>query len=161
MNKRILTEIITESAEETFAAGRAVGECLAPGDVVALTGELGAGKTCFTAGLARGLGVGEDYVITSPTFTLVNEYPARYTLYHLDVYRLNDETQLPELGYEEFIANGGVVVIEWADKIASALPDTAISIQIEYVAENQRKLKMTGFENRIKEFASAMKTEVD
>ena len=161
MSKHITIELITQSAGATFEAGRTVGENLKSGDVVALIGELGSGKTCFVGGLARGLGVGEDYMITSPTFTLVNEYPGRCTLYHLDVYRLNDEGQLQDLGYDEFLDDGGVVVIEWADKIACAVPENAIQVNFEYLDENMRKMTIRGPKEKMQEIKSAIITEVD
>jgi len=161
MSRHNTIEMITQSAGATFEAGRTVGENLQSGDVVALAGELGSGKTCFTGGLARGLGVGEGYMITSPTFTLVNEYPGRCRLYHLDVYRLSDEGQLHDLGYDEFLMDGGVVVIEWADKIASAVPVNAITIDFEYLDENRRKMTIRGPNEKIQQIKSAMITEVD
>ena len=103
--KKALVEIESESAEQTFAIGFAIGEKAEEGDVFALSGELGSGKTCFTGGLARGLGVEENYQITSPTFTLINEYPGRCRLYHFDVYRLNQLSELDDLGYDEYFRN--------------------------------------------------------
>ena len=133
-------QIITQSAEDTAALGFRIGEKLRGGDILALSGELGSGKTCFTGGLARGLGVGANYRITSPTFTLINEYPGKFTLYHFDMYRLDGCADLSDLGYEEYISSGGVVVIEWAEKISSAIPSTAFFIKFEHVDENRRKI---------------------
>ena len=161
MKKNNTIELITQNAGATFEAGRTVGEILKSGDVVALIGELGSGKTCFTGGLASGLGVGENYIITSPTFTLVNEYPGRCTLYHLDVYRLNDSGQLHDLGYDEFLAEGGVVVIEWADKITSAVPENAIKVHFKYLDERRRNITISGSNEKMRAIKSAMKTEVD
>jgi len=145
--------IITCSAEETFVFARAVGEKLQEGDILALSGELGSGKTCFTGGLARGLGVSENYQITSPTFTLINEYPARHRLFHFDVYRLNDYSDLDDLGYDEFISGKGVVVIEWAEKIAAIIPETAIFINFEYIDENKRKITIKGPQHKLSRLA--------
>jgi tRNA threonylcarbamoyladenosine biosynthesis protein TsaE len=114
--QRSTVVLFSKSPSETFRIGRILGETLKGGDCVALTGELGAGKTCFTQGIARGLGVPDAYVVTSPTFTLLNEYPGKDTaLYHLDVYRLTGSADLAEMGYEEYLQGGGVMVIEWAD----------------------------------------------
>lgn len=143
--------IITYSANETFAIGRIIGKKLQGGDILALSGELGSGKTCFTGGIARGLGVSENYQITSPTFTLINEYPAKYKLFHFDVYRLTDYSDLDDLGYEEFISGQGVVIIEWAEKIASAIPKKAFFINFEYLDETKRKITINGPLNRMKE----------
>ena len=111
-------EIISNGPEQTIEIARHIGEKLKRGDLLALSGELGSGKTCFTKGLAVGLGVSAEYQITSPTFTLINEYPARCKLYHFDVYRLNGYSELEDLGYDEYLSGDGVVVIEWAEKIS-------------------------------------------
>jgi tRNA threonylcarbamoyladenosine biosynthesis protein TsaE len=143
-------QITTCSADETSALGRSIGEKLKKGDILALSGELGSGKTCFTGGIARGLGVGNDYQITSPTFTLINEYPAKLVLYHFDVYRLSSYADLDDLGYEEYFSGNGVVVIEWAEKIAQIVPHTAIFINFEYIDENKRRITFKGLHDRIK-----------
>lgn len=153
-------EIISASAEDSRELARSIGENLKEGDVLALSGELGSGKTCFTGGLALGLGVDEKYRITSPTFTLINEYPARYKLYHFDVYRLNDYSEFEDLGYEEYFGGGGVVVIEWAEKIARILPDDAIFINFEYLDENKRRITIEGPEMRLREIKIDTKMEV-
>jgi tRNA threonylcarbamoyladenosine biosynthesis protein TsaE len=150
-------QIITASAKETSAFARSIGEKLREGDILALSGELGSGKTCFTGGLARGLGVNEDYQITSPTFTLINEYPAKYRLYHFDVYRLTGYADLEDLGYEEYFAGHGVVVIEWAEKIAQIIPETAIFINFEYIDENKRKITIKSSQHRLKELCTDAK----
>jgi tRNA threonylcarbamoyladenosine biosynthesis protein TsaE len=158
--KNIKVEIISVSAQCTREIALSVGEKLRGGDVLALSGELGSGKTCFTGGLASGLGVDERYRITSPTFTLINEYPARYKLYHFDVYRLNGYSEFEDLGYEEYFCCGGVVVIEWAEKIAQILPAETIFINFEYVDENKRKIIVKGPENRLKDIIKDTKMEV-
>lgn len=155
-----LVEIESESARQTFMIGFAMGKQARVGDVFALSGELGAGKTCFTGGLARGLGVGENYIITSPTFTLVNEYPGRCRLYHLDVYRLNRMGELDDLGYDEFLSEKGVVVIEWAEKIAGALPSDVISIKFKYIDENSRIIIIRGPQRRVGNLLRDIKREV-
>ena len=154
-----LVEIISESAQQTFAIGFSIGKKAAEGDTLALSGELGAGKTCFTGGLARGLGVGEDYIITSPTFTLINEYPGRCTLYHFDVYRLNKIGDLDDLGFDEYISGKGVVAIEWAEKIAEALPANAVSINFTYIEESKRRISISGPKQRVQELVEDIKME--
>ena len=158
--KNTKIEIISESAEQTWEIARFIGGKLRKGDVLALLGELGSGKTCFTGGLARGLGVDEKYQITSPTFTLINEYPARCKLYHFDVYRLNGYSEFEDLGYEEYFCGDGIVVIEWAEKIAQILPADTFFISFKYLDENKRRIVIKGQEKRMKELAIDTKMEV-
>ncbi len=153
-------EIISNSSAQTFEIAELIGKKAKEGDLFALSGELGSGKTCFTKGLAHGLGVSEEYQITSPTFTLINEYPARCKLYHFDVYRLNGYYELEDLGYEEYFAAGGVVVIEWAEKIAGIIPSDSIFINFEYIDENSRKMIIRGLKSRLDEFAIDKNMEV-
>jgi tRNA threonylcarbamoyladenosine biosynthesis protein TsaE len=150
--KNTKIEIISVSAEQTWEIARFIGGKLRKGDVLALSGELGSGKTCFTGGLARGLGVDEKYQITSPTFTLINEYPARFNkLYHFDVYRLNGYSEFEDLGYEEYFCSDGIVVIEWAEKIVQILPADTFFINFKYIDENRRKIIIKGSKSRLKE----------
>jgi len=158
--KSALVKIESESAEQTLAIGFAVGKKAGEGDIFALSGELGAGKTCFTGGLARGLGVSEDYTITSPTFTLINEYPGRCRLHHFDVYRLNQIGELDDLGYDEYVSGKGVVAIEWAEKIAEALPSGTVFINFSYVDENSRIISISGPQKRVRELVKDIKGEV-
>jgi len=130
--------IETRSPEETKNLGRKLGAQLKSGDILALFGSLGAGKTTLIQGLAEGLGV-KDYV-TSPTFILINEYAGRLPFYHIDLYRLEDPAQIEDLGIEEYFDKPGVIVIEWAEKLGGLLPNRAKQIKIETVSENQRKL---------------------
>jgi len=134
---------ISDSPQGTYHFGKFLGENLQSGDLVALCGELGAGKTCLTQGIARGLGVPDEYQITSPTFTIINEYPGRLTLYHLDLYRLSGVQDLEGIGYEDCFNDRSVVVMEWAEKIKEALPADAFFIFITYVTENRRKIVFT------------------
>ena len=136
-------DLISKSSEETLHIGRIIGETLNGGNIVALTGELGAGKTCLTQGIAKGLGVSEEYYVTSPTFTLINEYPGRIPLYHMDVYRLADSGDLEDMGYEEYFYGDGVVVIEWAEKVDDILPREALVVHLEYVDANKRMIRIS------------------
>jgi tRNA threonylcarbamoyladenosine biosynthesis protein TsaE len=131
--------ISTRSDEETRAAGERLGRTLGPGDVVALTGDLGAGKTCFVQGLARGLGA--TTWPTSPTFVLVNEYRANLPIHHVDAYRVGSPAEMIDIGLSELIDGDGVTVIEWADKIAALLPDRAIHVAIEGVGDEARTIR--------------------
>ncbi|MEW6210329.1 MAG: tRNA (adenosine(37)-N6)-threonylcarbamoyltransferase complex ATPase subunit type 1 TsaE [Acidobacteriota bacterium] len=131
---------VTRSPEETFELGRKMGESIAGGSILLLHGELGAGKTLLTKGLAEGLGVDAEDV-TSPSFTLVNIHTGRLRLYHVDLYRL-DESESGELGLEEvFEDQNAVTVIEWAERLGFA-PRGAIEIEIEYLSENERRISI-------------------
>lgn len=110
---------------------------------MALTGELGAGKTCLTQGIAKGLEISEGYYVTSPTFTLINEYPGRIPLYHMDVYRLSGSRDLEDMGYEEYFYGDGVVVIEWAEKVDDIIPAEALLINLEHIDNNKRKIRIS------------------
>ena len=140
---------ISHGPQETYAFGKNLGETLHSGDAVALSGELGTGKTCLVQGIARGLGIPEEYRITSPTFTIINEYPGRLILYHLDVYRLSGVRDLDEIGYEDCFNDKGVVVVEWAEKIRDALPKETLFILLTYIDENIRKIMLSDNGERI------------
>jgi tRNA threonylcarbamoyladenosine biosynthesis protein TsaE len=149
--------VISRNSEDTFSIGKVIGESLKAGDIVALMGELGAGKTCLTQGIASGLGVPEQYQITSPTFTLINEYPGRLNLYHFDLYRLKVFQEIENMGYEEYLFGEGVSVIEWAEKAIDVLPDETIFISLTYLDENQRKMVISGGDNRMTNISNALK----
>jgi tRNA threonylcarbamoyladenosine biosynthesis protein TsaE len=131
-------EIVSPRAETTEAAGERLGATLGPGAVVALTGELGAGKTCFVQGLVRGLGA--TVRATSPTFVLVNEYAGRVAIHHVDAYRTDSMTELLDLGLLEMIGGEGVTLIEWADKLTPLLPPDAIHVHIAGVGDEPRTI---------------------
>lgn len=121
--------VITKSLEQTELLGKKLAAFLRPGDVIAYYGDLGAGKTAFTRGLAAGLGIQE--CVTSPTYTIVNEYlSGRMPLFHFDMYRLSSSEELFDIGWEDYLARGGVCAVEWSENVADALTD-AISITIE------------------------------
>ena len=130
--------IRSHSAAETEALGARLAERLGPGDVVALTGDLGAGKTCFTQGLARGLGVAGRAV--SPTFVLVNEYRGRLPVHHVDAYRTGSLTELLDLGLDELFSGDGVTIVEWADKLLPLLPAHTVHVHIEGVGDEPRTI---------------------
>ena len=131
----------TESTEETSKIGEQLGKLLNKGNIVCLSGDLGAGKTSFTKGIAKGLEV-KDYV-TSPTYTIINEYEGRLPLYHFDVYRLNDVSEMYELGYEEYFFGDGVVVLEWADIVRDIIPGERLWITIlNTKGDNTREIIM-------------------
>jgi len=130
--------IESRSPEQTQAIAARLAETLQPGDVVALTGELGAGKTCFTQGLARGLEVTGR--VTSPTFVLVNEYRGRLPVHHVDAYRTGSLTELLDLGLDELFSGDGVTVVEWADKLLPLLPAHTIHVHLEGVGDEARAI---------------------
>ena len=135
---------ITRSAAETELLGARLAELLRPGDVVAFRGDLGAGKTAFTRGLARGLGITEP--VTSPTYTIVNEYPqGRLPLFHFDMYRLSDPEELFDLGWEDYLARGGICAVEWSENVAEALEGPiTVTLRRDPGDENTRHITITG-----------------
>lgn len=120
--------ISLNNLEETEKFGKFLGKNLKPGDVLCLNGDLGAGKTTLTKSIAKGIGI-DDYV-TSPTFTIVNEYYGDVNLYHIDTYRLDDKIDVEYLGFDEYFYSDGVTIVEWADKIRDALPEEYMEINI-------------------------------
>lgn len=121
-------ELLSHSPEDTEDIGARLAEQLEPGAVVAFTGDLGAGKTAFTRGLARGLGIPDR--ITSPTFTIVNEYEGAIPLFHFDMYRLNGSEDLFDIGWEDYLSRGGVCAVEWSEQVADALPEDAVTVTL-------------------------------
>jgi tRNA threonylcarbamoyladenosine biosynthesis protein TsaE len=136
------TTITTRNPGETEAAGEQLGRRLRAGDVVALTGELGAGKTCFVQGVARGLGVGAP--ATSPTFVLINEYQGRLPIHHVDAFRTASLHELMDLGLPELFEDDGVTLIEWADKLEPLLPPRTIHVDITGVGDEPRRITIRG-----------------
>jgi tRNA threonylcarbamoyladenosine biosynthesis protein TsaE len=130
--------ILTRTPAETEALGERIGSVLAPGSVVALRGGLAAGKTTLTKGIARSLGVAED--VTSPTYTLISEYPGRIPLYHMDAYRLEGEEDFLALGAEEYLYGDGVCVVEWSERVASALPEGAAVVALSAMSDGARRI---------------------
>jgi len=120
--------------------GEKLARKLRPGDIIALSGDLGSGKTTFTKGIGKGLGVKDPKRINSPTFVLIKEYNGRIPLYHLDLYRLDDLKEIENLAIEEYIYGNGVTVIEWAEKIKSILPEKHISVRLKIKGDNKRKV---------------------
>ena len=137
-------QYITNSPAETEAIGAALGKILTPGTVIAYRGDLGAGKTAFTRGLAKGLGCRE--IVTSPTYTIVNEYlGGRLPLFHFDMYRLRSSDDLFDIGWEDYLDRGGVCAVEWSENVDDAMED-AIYITIEKLGEESRCITIEGGE---------------
>ncbi|MDI7259514.1 MAG: tRNA (adenosine(37)-N6)-threonylcarbamoyltransferase complex ATPase subunit type 1 TsaE [Thermodesulfobacteriota bacterium] len=145
-----------KNARETVQVGKKIGQWLRRGDVVALTGELGAGKTQFVKGLAAGTGVYKTAYISSPSFMLINEYKGRIPFYHIDLFRLKEEKEAKELGLEEYFHGEGITAIEWADRIPSLLPEELLRIHIDYTGKQTRSIEIVAkgkrYEELIKKF---------
>lgn len=135
-------EFITHSPEETEKIGEALAKNLQPGTILAYRGDLGAGKTAFTRGLARGLGCKET--VTSPTYTIVNEYlGGRLPLFHFDMYRLASSDDLWDIGWEDYLEREGVCAVEWSENVADAM-ENAVTVTIEKLGENTRRITIEG-----------------
>ncbi len=138
----------TRSAEETKTLGRTIGKNIQPGTVLALSGDLGSGKTVFVQGLGAGLNVPEDYYITSPTYTLINEYPGRIKLLHVDLYRIDNPEEMEDMGLDDVFGNNAVAAIEWADRLKDDLSKDHIKIQFEIHGTESRKIKFSAYGQR-------------
>ena len=152
-NKKIDIEqiLISNSEKDTIRIGQIIAEKLGPGSIVALFGDLGSGKTRIVQGVCLQLAVNEE--VTSPTFTLINEYKGTLPVYHFDFYRIDNESEIWQLGYEEYLFGDGVSLIEWADKMKHLLPENCIKIYLKssFLAgrENQREIKIIGMNSEI------------
>jgi tRNA threonylcarbamoyladenosine biosynthesis protein TsaE len=135
-------QITTLSVDETRKLGKTIGAMLTAGTILALTGDLGSGKTCFVQGLARGLEVPDNYYITSPSYTLINEYPGRVPLFHVDLYRIANPVDIEDIGLYEILDDDGVVAIEWADRMGKDLPPNHVSLQFEIIDDKTRKISI-------------------
>lgn len=136
-------EILSRSEAETEAAGARLAAVLTPGSVVAYEGGLGMGKTAFTRGLAAGLGYPGR--VTSPTFTIVNEYEGgRLPLFHFDMYRLGSADDLFDIGWEDYLARGGICAVEWSENVADALPEDTIRVRIDRLGDRERRITVEG-----------------
>ena len=137
-------EIITNSEYETEQVGEKLGSVIADGSVVAMYGDLGAGKTAFVRGMARGMGI--DARVSSPTFTIVNEYIGERELYHFDMYRLSSSDELFDIGWEDYLSRGGVCVTEWSENVSDAFEGDEICVNIEKLSPDSRKITIKGAE---------------
>jgi len=140
---------IVNSVNETEKIGILIGKRANPGDIICLVGDLGTGKTHLTKGIAKGLNINE--YITSPTFTIVNEYDGRLKLYHFDVYRVNDIDEITAIGFDEYIFSNGISIIEWANYIEDLIPKEALWIKIEKISDtelNKRKISFQFLDER-------------
>lgn len=136
------------SVDETMRFGKKLGMVLSSGDVIALVGELGAGKTTMVKGIVQGLGVTDKRVVKSPTFSLVHIYKGRVPIYHFDAYRLEDIQEMLNIGSDEMIYGNGVAIVEWADKVSGCLPKEYLKITLTAVSENERNIEIRGYGSR-------------
>ncbi len=141
--------VITKSERETIKLGEKIGKELNPGDVVALFGTLGSGKTMFTKGIARGIGVKQNEV-SSPSFVLVKEYQGRFPVYHIDLYRLDKPAAIEREGFDNYLYNDGVTVIEWAGRMEALLPSEYLRVNLEIKGKNKREIKLSAIGKRYK-----------
>lgn len=149
-------EFNSNSVNDTFFLGQWVGKLISPGAVILLRGDLGAGKTHFAKGVAKGLNIENN--ITSPTFTLINQYQGRIPLYHMDFYRLVDPEEADDLGVEEYFYGLGVSLLEWPERVDSYLPDEYLEINIEPIGENSRKFIFKATGARYEDFVEELKS---
>lgn len=142
MAPHVRGELVSHSDRETHRIGEQLGALCQPGDVILLEGTLGAGKTALAQGIGRGLGVSS--VINSPTFTLVKEYAGRLPLYHFDLYRLEEEDEVLDLGVDDYLEEGGVCVVEWADRAPGVWPASHLRIRLDIIGPHARRLQLDG-----------------
>jgi tRNA threonylcarbamoyladenosine biosynthesis protein TsaE len=154
-------EVLSRSDDETVLLGTRLGSLLVAGDVVALAGEPGSGKTWLTKGIASGLGVGPETIVTSPSFSLINEYQGRCMLYHMDVYRLGKLEEFLDSGLEEYFYLDAVVVMEWANRWPELLSKDSLIVEISIVAESSRRIVLSGRGERPRELVEMLKQKAD
>lgn len=135
-------QIVSHSEDETLALAEKILNLLTPDDLLVLSGELGAGKTLFVRGLARGLGLDEMHV-NSPSYTIVNEYPGEKPMYHFDLYRLGDSSELVEVGWEDYLSKKGLVVVEWGERADEFLPNRYFKIEFSILNEKEREISIS------------------
>ena len=157
--EEVSVKYVTTSVEKTVWLAQQLGMELVDGDIIALIGDLGGGKTWFTKGVAINLEIDPDYVV-SPTFTLVNEYKGRHQLFHIDLYRLKNKTEIMALDLEDYFSGEGIVAIEWADRWPGELPEERIQVELRMVDEHTRELRFSGRHPRAKEIIRALKERV-
>ena len=138
-------QITTHSVTETQKLGQTLGAGIQQAVIIALTGDLGSGKTAFVQGLARGLDISEKYYITSPTFTLVNEYPGRHPLFHVDLYRIEHAPELEEIGLDEILQEDAVIAIEWAERLSGETLPSHLALRLKMISENTRRIDIFAY----------------
>jgi len=152
--------LYSQNPSETIRIGKTIGSRLKAGDVVALMGELGAGKTQFIKGLAQGAGIRKSAYVSSPSFTIINEYQGKVPFYHIDLYRLREEKEAEGLGLEEYFLGEGITAVEWADRIPSLLPDQLLQVQIHHTGSKTRTVEIVGKGKRYDELLNKIEFKV-
>lgn len=166
MNADTLLEITTYTPEQTQALGQCIGKVIQTGLVIKLVGDLGSGKTCFVKGLAKGLEVPEGYEITSPTYALIHDFPARMPFFHVDLYRIHDAFDAESIGLWEIVSQQAVVAVEWADRLEENLwPPESLEVRFKAMKDDRRHIRLFGcglqMTNLIKETGTLWQNEVD
>ncbi len=151
-----LSVVFLHDLQETADFAYLLAKLALPGDVICLSGDLGAGKTALTQEIAKGLGVPDSCYVTSPTFSILQEYPGNIPLYHMDFYRLSDETEVEDLGFEEYFYLSGLTVIEWAERAGTLIPDSRLSLKMTILEDLTRKVEIDfgsgSWRERLREF---------
>jgi tRNA threonylcarbamoyladenosine biosynthesis protein TsaE len=157
-------QVISRSPEETRALGEAIGRHACTGDLIALIGELGSGKTVLVAGVAAGLGVDPTIYVSSPTFTIMHRYPGRLPLYHIDLYRIETPGALATLGLEEYLEGDGVAAVEWAEHGLAILPEKRLTVRLQQIEPETRRIELLPAGDRyrtlVREIAADMATAI-
>lgn len=135
--------LLSDSPDSTEALACRLSQLLRPGDFISLHGELGAGKTKFAGGVARGLGVDPSHPVTSPTYTILNIYQGRIPLYHFDLYRLSGDDDVVDLGFSEYFYGNGICLVEWAERLQEELPKSRLAIWLRYIDDDRREIELT------------------
>jgi tRNA threonylcarbamoyladenosine biosynthesis protein TsaE len=153
-------QITTHAVAETRKLGQALGAGIHQAVIIALTGDLGSGKTAFVQGLAKGLDVSEKYYISSPTFTLINEYPGRHSLFHVDLYRIEHASELEEIGLDEILQQDAVIAIEWAERLFEETLSGHLELRLKIINENTRRIDIFAYGHQACNLLKALKIQI-
>ncbi len=151
-----MISFLSTKKEETIRFGARLAKLLKKGDIVCLFGDLGSGKTTFTKGIAKGLGI-KEALVNSPTFVLMNEYDGKIPLFHFDLYRVDNTKEISAIGYEDFFYDNGITVVEWADKLGELLPKDYIKVEFSHKNENKRGIRCSAVGRRAKDIIAGLK----
>jgi tRNA threonylcarbamoyladenosine biosynthesis protein TsaE len=152
--------LFSHSEQWTEEFGRIVGSVLQPGDFLALYGDLGGGKTCFTRGVVAALAPESAHLVASPTYAIMNQYPGRVPVYHFDFYRLASYDDIAELGFDDYFQGDGVCIAEWSERLGDSLPPDHLSITFEYVGDTSRKISIAGQGANFRSLLSKISTKL-
>jgi len=151
--------VLSDSPDSTEALAGKLSQLLLPGDFISLHGDLGAGKTKFASGIAKGLGVDPSIPVTSPTYTLLNIYQGRMPLYHFDLYRLSGDDDVVALGFSEYFYGNGTCLVEWAERLNDELPQSRLEIHLRYVDDNSRDIELIATSSRYNQLLEVLSAE--